>query len=135
MKGLRAFLRRLKLKKMTSVIENDLKDGMTSLIVGMWTPTVMITLRAVEGILRKFYVKLTRKSFALVDGTFLNWGHILQELESFRPSIDSELLDNLKYLKNKRNEAQHPENRFTKDVAESSFFKALEVMKGMLKKL
>ena len=130
-----SFFMKGEIKKMTSNIENDLKDGMTSLIVGMWTPAVMITLRAVEGTLRKFYVKVTGKNFELVDKTFLNWGLILKELESFRPSINSELLDNLKYLKNKRNEAQHPQNRFTKDAAEGIFFKAMEAIRAMIKEL
>ena len=133
--GVDGFFQPEEIKKMSNVVKNDLKDGMKNLIVGMWTPSVMIVLRAVEGILRKFYVKLTGKNFATDNGNFLNWGPIVQDLEKFKPPIDSELLNDLEYLKNRRNEAQHPEKRFTKDEAESSFFKAKDAIRSMIKSL
>ncbi|MCL4326221.1 MAG: hypothetical protein M1481_05310 [Candidatus Thermoplasmatota archaeon] len=117
---------------MTKKIVSDLDDGMTCLIVGMWTPAVMITLRAVEGMLRKFYKKVKGSEIELIDETFLNWGTMLKNLDASTHPLDKDLLNNLRYLKIKRNEAQHPEKRFTKDDAENSFIKAREAIKSMI---
>lgn len=118
-------------KKFSKVEKEDMEDSMDSLLLGNWTLSVMIGLRAVEGVLRKFYKKTTGKGPILTNGSFLNWGSMIKELKDQQYSADEELMVNLDYLNRRRNEAQHPDKRFSKEIAESTFHKAVEAMRIM----
>ena len=80
--------------------------------------------------LRKFYKKKTGRKASPPDGTFKNWGTILAELDS--SLNDTELKDNLRYLNERRNEAEHPDKRFTSEVAERTLIKAVDAVKEMI---
>lgn len=98
--------------------------------IDLSTPAVMIILRGVEGALRVFYEKKTGKKAILPDGKFKNWGTMLAELDS--SLNDTELKDNLRYLNERRNEAEHPDKRFTSEVAERTLIKAVDAVKEMI---
>lgn len=131
--GVSAFFNEGEIKKMPEGIQQDLKDGMTNILLGLWTPSVMLNLRAVEGELRSFYRKKTDKSAVPHTGRFMNWGKILKDLRGKK--IKRELMVDLGYLNGKRNEAQHPDKRFSQQEAEIIFNRTLYVMEGMLNEL
>lgn len=128
--GISGFFDEDEIKKMDSNIQGDFQDGINCLLIDLATPSVMIILRGVEGVLRKFYKKKTGRKASPPDGTFKNWGTILAELDS--SLNDTELKDNLRYLNERRNEAEHPDKRFTSEVAERTLIKAVDAVKEMI---
>lgn len=82
----------------------------------------MICFRAAENIVRRYYTKLTEKSAA-----GKSWGGILNDLEQDQ-QLKPSLLGYLRYLKDKRNEAEHPDKRFTQEESERIFLQ----IKGLL---
>ena len=128
--GVKGFFTDKQIAKIPDSVKRDLQDGMMALLIGMWTPSVMINLRAVEGVLREYYEKITGENPVVPNGYFLNWGNIIQELST--QSVTEELMVNLNYLKERRNEAQHPGKRFNQTVAESTLLKAIETINAML---
>ncbi|MCL4379516.1 MAG: hypothetical protein M1160_02075 [Candidatus Marsarchaeota archaeon] len=131
--GVEGFFTQNEVSKIPQNIQLDLKDSMTNILLGLWTPCVMINLRAVEGILRRFYKKKTGKNAVPRTGKFLNWGKILKELRGKK--IKRELMIDLSFLNGRRNDAQHPDRRFTQDEAENIFNRSLYALRGMLAEL
>jgi ribosomal protein S17E len=87
----------------------------------------MISLRAAESIVRKYYKKITGN-----DPINKNWGDILKELEESK-KVKSSILGYLKYLKEKRNEAQHPDKRFTQEESEQLLIKIKDLLEELSK--
>lgn len=132
-RGVGAFFDKGDIEKIPDGIQWDLRDGMTNMLLGLWTPSVMLNLRAIEGVLRKFYKKKTGKNAVPRIGKFMNWGKILKDLRGKK--IKRELMVDLGYLNSKRNEAQHPDRRFSQPEAETIFNRTLYVITGMLAEL
>jgi ribosomal protein S17E len=82
----------------------------------------MVSFRVAENIVRKYYSKLTGKS-----AVGKSWAEILNELEQSK-QLKQSLLGYLRYLKDKRNEAEHPDKRFTQEESERIFLQ----IKGLL---
>lgn len=116
--------------KCPQIVVEDLNDGIKCLLMGLWTPSVMICLRAVEGVLRDFFKSQTGNEPVLMNGYFLNWSKMLTELKDKWAS--TELMVNLEFLKDIRNEAEHPGKRFDQRVAEKALDKAIEAIEIML---
>jgi hypothetical protein len=94
-------------------IKEDLSSAVVCLVVGEWTPSVMIGLRACEQAVREYYEFKT--------GTRLNefkgWKELLDEL-LMRSDISRALIGHLDLIREKRNDAEHPGVSFTRDSAE-----------------
>jgi hypothetical protein len=103
----------------------DLNDGINSIFNLLPTPGAMILFRVAENILRKYYEKTTSKS-----ATRMNWGQIVTDLEQMQRS-KKELIGYLDFLRSKRNEAEHPDKRFTQEESE----RVLIQVKGLLEEL
>jgi len=85
----------------------------------------MISLRVAENLVRKYYTKITG-SIAMGK----SWGEILNELEQSK-KVKPSILGYLRYLKEKRNEAEHPDKRFAQEESERIFL----YVKGLLEEL
>jgi ribosomal protein S17E len=85
----------------------------------------MISLRVAENLVRRYYTKIT--GGIAMDKS---WREILNELEQSK-KVKPSILGYLKYLKDKRNEAEHPDKRFTQEESERIF----PYIKGLLEEL
>jgi len=110
------------LSRLDEMTRNDLKDALTCILLLIPTPAVMICFRATENILRRYYSKLTGKS-----ASSKSWAELLKELEQSQ-QLKPPLLGYLRYLKDKRNEAEHPDKRFSQEESERIFLQ----IKGLL---
>jgi ribosomal protein S17E len=103
----------------------DLKDALTSIFHLLPTPAAMVSLRIAENLVRRYYAKITGSI-----ATKKSWADILNELEQSN-KVKPSILGYLRYLKEKRNEAQHPDKRFTQEESD----RLLLHIKGLLEEL
>jgi len=118
-------LPRESMAKLDNIAREDLDDGVNCILHLLPTPGAMILLRVAENIVRRYYVKVTGKSAEKVS-----WGDILKELEQSQ-QVEKPLIGYLQYLKQKRNEAEHPDKRFSQEEAE----RVLIQVKGLLEEV
>ncbi len=84
--------------------QGDIREACRALAAGCSTATVMLALRSVEDRLRHWYKEETGES---LEGP---WGSVLGELEEeFEDKQKPAVLSNLDYLREKRNEVNHPD--------------------------
>jgi len=107
--------------------KQDINDALDCILHLLPTPAAMISLRVAENIVRKYYKKITGN-----DPTNKNWGEILKELEESK-KVKSSILGYLKYLKEKRNEVQHPDKRFTQEESEGLLLKIKDLLEELSK--
>jgi hypothetical protein len=110
------------LVKLDEMTRADLNDGINCILHLLPTPAAMILLRVAENIVRKYYAKTTGKTSDKVL-----WGEMLKELEQGQ-QIRKPLLGYLQCLKDKRNEAEHPEKRFNQEEAERLLIQVKEFL-------
>jgi hypothetical protein len=110
------------LVKLDEMSRADLNDGITCILHLLPTPAAMILLRVAENIVRKYYAKTTGNTSDKVL-----WGEMLKELEQGQ-QIKKPLLGYLQYLKDKRNEAEHPDKRFNQEEAERLLIQVKEFL-------
>ena len=113
------------LSGLDEITKEDLKDALTCILHLLPPPAAMISLRVAENLLRKYYTKITGNS-----ATNKSWGEILNELEQNK-KVKPSILGYLKYLKEKRNEAQHPDKRFTQEESERIFIHIKELLEEL----
>jgi hypothetical protein len=107
--------------------KSDISESCRSIVVGSTTASVMLSLRAVEHCLRVWHEEKTGES---LDAA---WGRVLEKLiqeylddEDDNRSLQQQLsalptvLSNLYYLKEKRNEVNHPDESPTTSEAMQS---------------
>ncbi len=112
-------------KAMTEEIDlesrEDIQDGIWCVIYSLPTPAAMILFRVAERELRRYVKKITGES---ING----WtGNVKKLAES--NIADRSITKEFDWLKEKRNEAQHPDKRYTQDEAEE----ILHRLSGLLK--
>jgi hypothetical protein len=113
------------LSGLDELTKNDLEDAFHCIFQLLPTPAAMICFRATENIIRKYYTKITGKS---AHGR--KWRTLLDELEEDQ-RINRATISYLDYLRDKRNEAEHPDKRFTQEESE----RVLLHVKGLLEEL
>jgi len=109
--------------KLSPTTKSDLEDAMKCLKCGIATPAAMISLRAAEDVVRKYY---ERKFDEKSGRTGLK--EILDKLME-RSDVDKILMDYLHYIRSKRNEAEHPEKIFRQEEAEEMFIMVTSAIK------
>ena len=122
MNGAKSFFREEIWNLMKDIEKADLDDGCRCITLQAWTPASMITMRAVESVLRSYYQKITGK-----DPKESGWKTLLVELQK-NDSTDKTLIGYLDYLREIRNKLQHPEARFDQFEAEAIFHHALHIV-------
>lgn len=98
--------------RLDPVTKADLDDGVAAILTLLPTPAAMILLRVAENVVRRYYTKITGK-----DGRNVRWSDILDELKKDE-TANKPLIGYLDYLRDMRNEAQHPDKRFTQEESE-----------------
>jgi len=115
------------LSEIDAFTKADLDDALSCILHLIPTPAAMISFRAAESIVRNLYMKLTgnspeRKSLY----------KILDELEKGNV-INRPLLGYLHYIRDKRNEAEHPEKRFSQEESERILLKIKDILEEVKK--
>lgn len=113
------------LSDLDELTRNDLVDTFHCIFYLLPTPAAMICFRATESIIRKYYTKVTGES-----ASGKSWRILLNELEQ-NQRTNRALIGYLDYLRDKRNEAEHPDKRFTQEESE----RVLLHVKGLLEEL
>lgn len=104
----------------------DIEESCRSLAAKCPTASVMLSLRAVEERLRFWYKTETGKE---IDNPY--WGNVIGELESHYEENRPPVLSNLDYLREKRNEVNHPDKSPTFHEAVTTLY----VMSGTIREI
>jgi ribosomal protein S17E len=110
------------LSGLDKITREDLEDALGCILHLFPTPAAMISLRVAENIVRRYYAKITGNTTR-----DKSWADILYDLEQSKKAKQS-LLGYLRYLKEKRNEAEHPDKRFTQEESERIFLQIKELL-------
>lgn len=107
---------------LSDIAKNDLNDACNCLLTKSWTPSVMISLRAAEDCIRRFYEFKTGKKTK-------NKGRkdILEELEKLG-SVNKNIIGYLNYLRGIRNMSEHPDEIFDQLEAERVFHQVVNMI-------
>lgn len=110
--------------------KSDLDDAAKCLLCELPTPSVMISLRAVEDVLRQYYGHKTKQ-----HPERKGWKDILNELLSINAAgnhkydVNKKLMGLLDYIReNERNVAEHPDKRFGQEEAEGIFSEVIKTI-------
>ena len=107
---------------LSDISKSDLNDACNCLLTRSWTPAVMISLRASEDSIRKFYNFKTEN-----DPQKKGWKNILDELSKIQ-DINKTLLGYLDYIREIRNTAEHPDEVFDQMEAERVFHQVVNMI-------
>jgi len=107
---------------LSDISKSDLNDACNCLLTRSWTPAVMISLRALEDSIRKFYNFKTGN-----DPQKKGWKNILDELSKIQ-DINKTLLGYLDYIREIRNTAEHPDEVFDQMEAERVFHQVVNMI-------
>jgi len=112
--------------KLSVIAKEDLENAGDCLLSDIPTPSVMLCLRVVEDVFRKYYRRKTKKE---VDGK--RWVECVDDLKK-RYNVNQTLVGHLDFIrKYGRNPAQHPDKRFSDREAENIFLRCIEVIEEM----
>lgn len=114
-KGLRQFVGNDILNKLSNVAKNDLENAMRCIMHGISTPAAMVSLRASEEVVRAYYKYKTEQ-----EPGKITWKEILDQLLE-RNDVNRTLIGHLNYIREKRNQAEHPDKIFDQFEAETTF--------------
>ncbi len=109
--------------QLSDVARNDLSNGVRCLYHGIHTAAAMVSLRASEDAVRSFYEFKTGQKAGSAD-----WKFILDELLK-RQDVRKSLVGHLDYVREKRNEAEHPDKIFDQGEAENTFLTVTNLIK------
>jgi len=106
--------------ELSDIAKSDYSDAAKCLLMGASTPATMITLRAAEDVVRRYYENKTGNDFSEKV-----WGSIINELKNL-PDINKDLIEHLDYIrKTRRNLAQHPDKIYNQREAERIFMEII----------
>jgi hypothetical protein len=130
LKGAKSFFKEDVWIRLSKTAKNDLADTVKCLLCNLPTPAVMISLRAIEDVLRQYYKYKTKQ-----EPGRKNWKVILNELlaknEKGGPkyNVNITLLGLLDYIReNERNVVEHPDKRFEQEEAEGIFSEVIKTI-------
>lgn len=97
--------------------KEDLNEAFQAMDYGLFTAAYMLFFRVAENEIIRLYQKVTK-----TKPTNLPWGNMLEDLRKYHYNKLNHNIRNIAYyLKNKRNEAQHPGKRFTENDCEKIY--------------
>jgi len=102
-------------RTLVEVARNDFKETVRCFMAAAWTAAAMTALRGAEAVLRQYYEFKTH-----AKGGEKPWAMIVQELEKM-PDVDKTLLGYLNFIRERRNETQHPEKTYDQRESENIF--------------
>jgi len=107
-------------------IKEDLASATICLLVGEWTPAVMVMLRAAEEAVSNYYKFKTNSSIRC------RFNDMIDKL-SKRIDANKALVGHLDFIRKRRNEAAHPGKRFSSYEAERTFIQVIDALIEMEK--
>lgn len=108
--------------RLSNIAQHDLNAAALCLLVGAWTPAVMISFRATEEALRRYYASKTGE--AAVD---MSWKQIVDVLLK-RDDVRKTFAQYLDYIREARNAAEHPDRIFDAREAQEVFIQSCGVV-------
>ena len=90
----------------------DILDGAWCIVYGYPTPAAMILFRAAERESRKYYKRVTGLNPPE------HWYDLIEDMRN-KKTAPTSILNYMDFIRTKRNEAEHPEKRYTQEEAES----------------
>ena len=119
------------IKNLKTNSKSDLKDAVKCMDLCLYTPSYMLFLRVAEEEVKAFYKKITGQN---PQGINAAWGNMLKELtDNHKGKFSREIMNIFYNLKEKRNEAQHPGNRFTKSDCDEITHYLIILKKAIIK--
>jgi len=116
-------------RTLAEVARNDFNESTRCFMAAAWTAAAMIALRGSEAVLRQYYeVKTQNKSGSKP------WSEITEELEK-RPDVSRTLLGYLDFIRERRNETQHPEKKYEQRDSENIFTVVVNAVTAMCKEI
>ena len=103
----------------------DIWDGAWCIIYGYPTPAAMILFRAAERESRKYYTRITGNS-----DTEKKWYSLIEDMKKIS-EVPAPLLGYMDFIRSKRNEAEHPDKRYTQEESEG----ILQHLSSLLKEI
>lgn len=117
-------------KETPLLVLGDIEEAIKCLSYGAPTASVMMGLRAVEGMVRELHYVITGKK------SKKGWAQLIDEVEEDLKSKGEQpplLLGYLDYMRDVRNKADHPDKVFTVREAEQIFMNAIYTVQEILK--
>ena len=116
--------------KLDKIVSHDLDEAIKCLSYGAPTASVMIGLRAVEGMLKQVHTHLTG------DQSKKMWKQLLDGIKEDlkgKGIEETPLFGYLEYVREMRNQVDHPDRSFTQLEAEGLFMHAIDIVKEVEK--
>ena len=116
--------------KLDKIVHHDLDEAIKCLSYGAPTASVMIGLRAVEGMIKQVHTKLTGEQSKKM------WKQLLEDIQDdlkAKGVEESPLFGYLDYVRRVRNQADHPDRNFTQSEAEQLFIHAIYIIEEIEK--
>jgi len=110
---------------LVEVARNDFRETTRCFMAAAWTAAAMTALRGAEAVLRQYYELKTQ-----AKGGEKPWAEIVEELEKM-PDVDKTLLGYLNFIRERRNETQHPEKTYDQRESENIFTVVVNAVTAM----
>jgi len=107
-------------RHLSRIAKSGLSDATKCLAAGAYTAAAMVCFRVTEDIVRRYFKFKTGKKPPK------SWKELLDIL-SKRQNIRHSLIGHLNYLRDRRNEAEHPERTFHQEEAERIFMTVIDL--------
>ena len=127
--GIESFLKEESLTIISDNAKQDLNDAIKCILFSLSTPAAMITFRASEDVLRLYYENKTQNSSGRKG-----WNDIIQELLKIE-GTNKPFVDYLNYIRDKRNEAEHPGKIFSQSETEHAFMQVIHLIEVISKEI
>ncbi len=109
--------------KISEVAKSDLESALKCIYQGIATPAAMVSLRASEDAVRRYYEFKSGQP----PGK-MTWKEILDKLVE-RADVNKTLMGHLNFIREKRNEAEHPSKIFSQIEAENTFLAVVNAVR------
>lgn len=120
--GVKTFFKSKVWKSLLKIIKGDLEESAKCLLTQSWTASGLMSMRALESGVRKYYTKITN-----ISGEDKTYGEMLGELRG-NSDADVKLIGYLDYLKDIRNNLAHPNIRIDQFEAEQAFQHTIQIL-------
>jgi hypothetical protein len=117
--GPRAFVDPANWRRLSRISRNGLKDATKSLAADAPTASVMVCFRVAEDLVRRYY------RFKIGGEAPTSWKETLVQLTKTQ---GKSIIGHLDYLRDRRNQAEHPDRIFTMEEAERVFMAVVDLI-------
>lgn len=106
---------------------HDLQEASVNLVIGTFTSSEFMSLRAVEGILRKWHRAMIDE-----ETNYEGWADAIKDISEVDDGKGPKELRLLDYLRERRNEVAHPDRHSTLRDAENTLQQSIDVAETLI---